>query len=302
MKFNLHIIIIFFKNITIIFLLIICLYYYFNDVKFICLCVIGKEENLYAKEFIEYYKKLGYQKIFIYDNNEINGEKFEDILYNEIKSGFVSIINYRGYKGIQFEAYYDCYQNNYKKFKWLSFFDFDEFLEIYPKNNIRQFLNNKIFNNCQTIKLNWLPFSDNDLINYENKLVQERFTSPLKISKIIKSIVRGNLNINFWEKATNVHTSYYGFESCYTSGKPLILNKSNISYCKYGEGNYAILKHYNTKTIEEYINKILRGRANSFDSGPDYIKALLNHFFRVNKKTKPKIDYINKRLNISYKI
>ena len=40
----------------------------------ICLCVIAKNENLYVKEYIEHYKKIGYNKIFIYDNNDKNGK------------------------------------------------------------------------------------------------------------------------------------------------------------------------------------------------------------------------------------
>ena len=53
----------------------------------VCLCVIGKKENLYAREFVDYYRKIGYNNIFIYDNNEINDEKFEDVINNEIKEG-----------------------------------------------------------------------------------------------------------------------------------------------------------------------------------------------------------------------
>ena len=299
---NKFIINLFFK-IVIIILIIISFYYYFSSVNLICLCVVGKEENAYVKEYVNHYKKLGYQKIFIYDNNDINGEKFEDKINEEIKSGFVSIINYRGYKGIQFEAYYNCYKNNYKKFKWLSFFDFDEFLELNPRNKtIQQFLNNKKFDNCQNIKVNWLIFTDNNLINYENKPIQERFTSSLNISKVIKSIVRGNLNINYWEKAQNVHSSYYGFKSCYASGKPILSNSCNTRTTEYAESEYAILKHYNTKSLDEYINKILKGRANSFAYGTDYIKSLLTHFFKINKKTKQKLEYIKNRLNISFQI
>ena len=43
----------------------------------ICLCVIAKMENLYAKEYVNHYKKLGYKHIYIYDNNDLDGEKFE---------------------------------------------------------------------------------------------------------------------------------------------------------------------------------------------------------------------------------
>jgi len=47
----------------------------------VCLCTIGKKENLYASEFVELYKKIGYDKIFIYDNNDI-----EDVLYRQIST------------------------------------------------------------------------------------------------------------------------------------------------------------------------------------------------------------------------
>ena len=68
---------------------------------------------MYAKEFIEHYKNLGYNKIFIYDNNDINEERFEDIISDEINIGFVSIINYIGIKSpVQLMSYVDCYKNN----------------------------------------------------------------------------------------------------------------------------------------------------------------------------------------------
>lgn len=35
----------------------------------VALCCIGKLENRYSKEFVEYYKTIGFDKIFIY--NEI---------------------------------------------------------------------------------------------------------------------------------------------------------------------------------------------------------------------------------------
>ena len=101
-----------------------------NNIK-VCLCVVGKKENMYAKEYVNYYKKLGYNHIYIYDNNDINDEKFESVLSEEINSNYVTIVNYRGLKGRQCEAYQDCYKKYNKYYNWLSFYDFDEFLEVY---------------------------------------------------------------------------------------------------------------------------------------------------------------------------
>ena len=165
--------------------------------------MICKLENLYIQEFMDYYKKLGYNHIFIYDNNEINGERFEDVIQNEIDKRFVSIINYRGDKEKpQFRAFIDCYEKNNKNYDWLSFFDIDEYLVLKPKNiKIQQYLNNVRFKYCQNVKFNWMIYTDNDKLHYENKSVQERFTKPLlniSVNIHVKSTVRGNLSTNYW--------------------------------------------------------------------------------------------------------
>ncbi len=48
----------------------------------VCLCTVGKEENKYILEFIEHYKKIGVDKIYLYDNNNIDGEHFEEVIDN----------------------------------------------------------------------------------------------------------------------------------------------------------------------------------------------------------------------------
>ena len=76
------------KNIIILILiigLIIINKKFLNHNLKICLCVIAKNENLYAREFVEHYKKIGYNNIFLYDNNEKNGEHFEDVINDYIK-------------------------------------------------------------------------------------------------------------------------------------------------------------------------------------------------------------------------
>ena len=101
-----------------------------------------KKKFLYAREYVNLYKKLGYSHIYIYDNNDINEEKFEDVIQDEIDWGFVTIINIRGKIKGQCYAYNDCYEKYNKLYDWLSFFDFDEFLSLKEKN-IQKFLTSK---------------------------------------------------------------------------------------------------------------------------------------------------------------
>ena len=236
----------------------------------VCLCTIGKNENKYIKEFVDYYKNLGFNHIYLYDNNDINGERFEEILYEDTMKKFVTIINYRGYRGKeqnpQIEAYKNCYEKYNLYYDWLSFFDIDEYLYLNPLNlKIQDFLNIKRFNICQIIKINWLNYININSLYYEDKPLQQRMTNPLinfTINKHIKSTVRGNLPNNYWLKAQNPHTSINNYTTCSSSGK--IINSSlpfNIPI----EHKYAYLKHYQIKSFEDFCLKIKRGRP-----GPQY--------------------------------
>ena len=284
------------------------LFYHRKKIAKVGLCAIGKLENLYAKEYINYYKKLGYKHIFIYDNNDQNEEKFESVLNKDIKKGFVTIIDYRGFRGSrdspQFDAYFDCYEKYNKDYDWLSFFDFDEFLELKPKNlKIYEFLDNERFNNCISVKINWLLYSDNNLIYYENLPIQRRFLSPLTNSSLnihIKSTVRGNLSLNYWKDAQNPHTTIYQYKSCSSSGKTIPYNSPFNSPPDYEN---AILRHYKTKTIDEYLVKLKRGRADkplNFTEEDSLEK--INIFFTVNEYKMSKIKFIKKKLNLSKKL
>ena len=297
------------KKYKILFILIIIFLYYL--IFFItsqifklkvCLCIIGKNENLYINEFIDYYKNIGYNHIYLYDNNDINDEKFEDEIKDEINNGFVSLIDYRGYRGIninpQLNAYKDCYKKNNKKYHWLSFFDIDEYLQLVPADlKIQQFLSNKRFKNCQNIKLNRLYYKSNNAIYYENKPLQKRLNIPdAQINYGIKSTVRGNLSKNYWERAPTPHSSSIKVKCCSSSGK--YVNYSSVAN-KPADFKYAYLKHFQEKSFEEYCLKIKRGRPikelqrNKFKE--DAIKNLIEN----NKNNKEKMNIIKRIFNLT---
>ena len=116
-----------------------------------------------------------------------------------------------------FDAFWDFYSKNNKKYNLLSFYDIDEFLELNEKyKTIQEFLNGKIFKNCQNIKINWLMNINNKVLYYENKPIQKR-TNSFKYNdlanKHIKSTAKGNLPTNCWEHILNPHTSILNFTS-----------------------------------------------------------------------------------------
>ena len=167
----------------------------------VCLCSPAKKENLYIKEFVEHYKTYKVDKIFLYDNNDLDGEYFEDVINNYILSGFVEIINFRGKKRALIEMMNDCYKKNYLKYDWLIFYEIDEYIFLKNYNNIKIFLSESKFNGCETIQLNWLFHTDNNNVYYENKPIKNRFPYGERSVKFtaIKSILKGkisNITIN----------------------------------------------------------------------------------------------------------
>ena len=271
----------------------------------VCLCAIAKKENLYIKFFIEHYKNLGYDHIFLYDNNDVNDEKIEDVIKNYIDDSFVTLVDFRGYRGPknspQMEAFYDCYDKNNKNYNWISFFDIDEYLVLRPEGiKIQQFLNNERYKNCPIVKFNWLVFNDNDQIEYENKTFIERFTTKTKwlnSAKTIKSIIRGNLSLINATKSYSPHNVYLGIKSCTSSGLPAEEGAfhSPPDY-KYGE-----LRHY-TRTMSEFVNKLKRGIAtSSFELSNLTLRESFNHFFDHNIKTEEKVKIFNKAFNTNFK-
>jgi hypothetical protein len=264
----------------------------------ICLCVIAKRENLYAKEFVNHYKKLGYNHIYLYDNNDENDEKYEDVLQDDINSNFVTIVNIRGKIKGQCYAYIDCYEKHNKEYDWLSFFDMDEFLEVKAKN-IQEFVTNPRYDKCVVIKVNQLFYSDNELLYYDNRTLEERFTTPLykSYSNIWSKVtVMGGIKENYWSIGCTPHTSKFNVTNCDSTGNIVgfgqLSTKPNFTY--------AALKHYYTKTAEEYFIKSSRGSAFNkvtWDKNRKLFKYKL--FFSYNKKTKEKDALIKKLFNMT---
>ena len=259
----------------------------------VCICTLGKKENRYIREFVEHYKKYGIDKIYLYDNNNIDGERFEEVINEYIEEGFVEIIDFRGKIRPMYRIMNHCYRKNYKNYNWLIFFEIDEYIYLKDFNNIKLFLNNSRFNNCQKVQLNWIFHTDNNLLHYENRTLKERFPDILPSLRGkkrdgligIKTILRGHIpDIKINQK----------LKSCDGFGNPkehlgIETNNSDLEY--------YYIDHYYSKSTEEFINKLNKGDALFIDNRMDRIKT----YFSQNDVTNEKIDYFENStgLNLS---
>ena len=266
----------------------------------VCLCTLGKNENKYIKEFVEYYKKYRVDKIFLYDNNDIDGEKFNDIIEKYIDKGFVEILNWRGIEKAQFKIMNNCYKNNYDKFEWLLFYDIDEFIFLKNYTNIKKYLNQQKFYNCGKIELNWIHRVNENLIYYDNRPLSKRFidkefnimNNNSKFFPQVKSILKGHIpNINI----SCLHILNSQIIGC--DGHGNIIKSKGIKNMHPDYEDYYI-NHYYGKSLEEFIEKCKKGSAAIGKSNLS-IMAKIHRYFQIYTISKEKIDIIEKETGIN---
>lgn len=279
---------------------IILLYFFYNSPNIIllkdfhkgnikiCLCTMGKEENLYAKEFIEYYIKLGFDHLFIYDNNSPNTEKIIEVLENKYINQVTIYESLKMNITNQPQAFTHCYYNNGNNFDWLLMIDMDEFLYIVD-NTLKNYLSRKIFRKCDFIKYYWVLPTDNNLVHYDPRPLFERFKGPFKKSSIYKTMVKGNIsNLTY-----NIHSVKYFLPNksfCDNEGNYITSKFIPFKNDKDININKAYLLHFRFKSTEEFIKKLKRGYNAGFD---EQKKVTISWYFWLNRITLEKINYIH---------
>ena len=260
----------------------------FLDKNDVVVCAIAKHEDEYLEEWTKWYFDLGFDKIVLFDDNEDKTivpsiPKIKEYVDNGkmkiIYCGNISI-DY-----IQMRMYENFYNNN--SFAWCAFFDIDEFLVLKKHNNIHEYLSEPMFSKYGSIAISWEVYGDNGILTKEEGNVVDRFKVPAEnrpIEEHVKKIIRGNLgkirfpnphmlectkkNLCCNERGDTVRHNFYRMKTSY---------------------EYAKLNHYITKSAEEFINKMLRGRA----AQKVGVKRTLDSYFSTNPKTEDRVKALN---------
>lgn len=254
-------------------------------------CCIARLEGRYIKEFVDHYLGLGFNKVIVCDNNH-SGEDDLDVLDEYVNNGQVIIEDYRNQVKVQMKAYTDVYRKYGNECDWMLFSDIDEFLILEKHKTIQEFIEDKKDYDC--ILINWMCMTDNNQIHYEEKPLMERFTEPCDKNLCVqyswaenmhvKSLIKGGLNnVCFYG---NPHTTSTPLKCCNADG----IQCSNMPWQPI-TWDSAYLKHFTTKSLEEYCeNKLKKGTAdrdyNCFKSTYQF------RYFKYNKRTKEKLQWL----------
>ena len=246
----------------------------------VAVCAIVRNENRYLREWIEWHKGLGVEKFFIYDNGHGNDENPHDVIGDDPQ---VVIMDWRDRDGnTQCEAYDECYREHGSEFDWMGFIDIDEFVQSeMPLPDVLSTLQ------ADVVALSWRMMTDNGLVHYDDRPVQERFTQPAEDlkpeSQFVKSFVRGGIEGLSFDR--DPHMPHHpALEVVNPDG-------GKAPQCSVGTGSREVswIDHHFTKTAEEFAQKVSRSWPAIHDERiNEKEKNAANHFFRFNERTPEK--------------
>ena len=95
----------------------------------IAICLIIKNEPQMIPEYVDYYLKLGADTIIIYDNDSDTPVVSDNP--NVIVNKWATV-----WPANQMRAYHDCALRYSQEYKWIGFFDSDEYVILKKHNNL----------------------------------------------------------------------------------------------------------------------------------------------------------------------
>lgn len=256
-------------------------------------CACARDEGLYIEEWVDYHLSLGFDLVIIYDNNVPGDDSLYGILASYIKDGRVEIVDYRGRVNFQVKAYNDCLERHRDDIGWIAFIDVDEFLTFAEDSGyatIGQYLEDAEKSGADVVYVNWMLFGDSGKVRYEPGPVTERFTETVAkdydANAHVKSIVSTSAKVRFRRNPHNVGRKCSIHRARITDDCFVPVEKNrprkSISYGK------LYLRHYVTKTIEEYIVQKTRRGAADCNEKKKYSIYTLDRFYMFNERTPEK--------------
>lgn len=257
-----------------------------------------KCEERYIREWIEWNLNIGFDHFYLADNNDVDYQPtLESVVKDYVDKGIVTIIDCKGIKPVQPTCYNIAMDKYGDEYDWYAVFDVDEFLYLPKHGNIKTFLEG--FNDTDAIHIHWVFYGDNGHIRYEKGDVQKRFTKIAKVGKsaYVKTIFKNKSTIeshtNKKMEIKNLHLIVEGDGIVAKNCIGDIISTHGGFMCQYKDEEFdvAYLKHYITKSLEEYITT-KRKRGAGRRKKTDREKYTMDFFFIYNEKTQEKLDFL----------
>lgn len=210
----------------------------------ICACI--KNEGLDLKEWLDYHMSIGVNTFYIYDNGSTDNTKEIISQYNNIN------YFYTPEPAIQLKVYYHCLQN--AKEDWVGIIDLDEFVVPIEKS-LSETL--KDFNNYAGLAINWVMYGSSGHKIRPAGNIKDNYLYRSEYSYDNNNHVKCFVKPKLIEQPLTPHSFQCKENQIVNENFEPVNEQSLIPF----SGNKIRINHYYCKSVEDYLNKIKRGRA-----------------------------------------
>ena len=124
------------------------------------LVACARWETPYIVEWLNYYRLLGYDHVFLYCNDDDPEELYERVLPFVLGPHPFVTFRHHAQQGEQYQMYLHFMRHHLDDCAWISFIDIDEFLRLPPGETIGDFLAH-FGDGVDCMLFNWLHFGPN---------------------------------------------------------------------------------------------------------------------------------------------
>jgi len=229
--------------------------------KYECsICLIIRDENEYLREWLEWHIALGVGHFYIYDHGS---KQSVAELVQSLGSGIadkVDVIDWSGpHRNAQPEAYNDCLKRFGPESKWIGFIDVDEFVNLRIKESLPEFLQN--YEEFAGLFIAWVIHNANGQKYKSGLPVRERFKTPM-YETVSDGMGKVFVQPQFMQDIYIHNGRPVTGKTVVGELKDLVPDNSFIK--EYPTVSLIYIEHYFTKSYEEWIEKLNRGRCHLY--------------------------------------
>ncbi|WP_291329798.1 glycosyltransferase family 92 protein [Desulfovibrio sp. UCD-KL4C] len=213
------------------------------------ICCIVKDEGYDLIHWVNYHFAIGFDKIYIFDNN--SKISIKTTLADYMRCGIIEVQDITLNEFPQLSAYAAFLKKFGEDARWVAFIDADEYINIKSKTDISEFLEE--YETYPAVGISWKVFGSNGNIKRPSLGPDKAYTTCLKEHSLIKSIIQPAMT----EDVISPHHFIYKNNTFCVNEHciPIIGPRS------YHTSEKIQINHYYYKSQQDFENKISRGLA-----------------------------------------
>ncbi|KAG2449567.1 hypothetical protein HYH02_005100 [Chlamydomonas schloesseri] len=277
------------------------------------LCAVGRNENRYVKEWVDYHKCLGFSRIYLYDHGST--VPMSEQLKGHIASGFLTYVNFsaahrkfqEGYTSdldrfmstVQGQAYKHCVDTWGGRHTFIGFIDLDEFMVLYDPG-VRS-VNNLLrdYEQHPGLSIYWVLLGSSGHTTRPQAPVVESYTACTPHDHKFNTQFKTFVNTRFKPTMYSPHRAVFNASSSSSAAaanaaaagsspdgglEPYMVNEHRQRIArgrnKYSTHERAAIFHYVTKSLEDFSEKMNRGGGAGV-TRPKYYFTLMDRYSKA---------------------